>query len=102
MFLHLHERKIYHLSCAPGTCNKGLLHTDGHIPRNLSEAVLVKVVIEVKEKIIFASEFDSQRKRIDLLAHDQDLDLDGLQSAHLRRMPVSSSACGLPACSCIE
>ena len=51
--------------------------------RYLPEPVLVEIVIEVKKEVILACQLNSQRQRVLLFAHDQDLDLYSLQRAHL-------------------
>jgi len=59
----------------------------------LSETVFIKIVVEMKEQIIFACEFDSQCQGILLLTHDEDLDLNSLQSAHLQNRSVCVCVC---------
>ena len=67
--------------------------------RHLSKAVLVQVVVEMEKKVVFACELDSQRQRVLLLAHDQDLYLDGLQRAPLTPPPTPRATRPRPASS---
>jgi hypothetical protein len=56
-----------------------VLCKEGH----LSEAVFVKIVVEMKEEIVFACELNSQSEGVLFLAHYQDLHFNRLQCSHL-------------------
>ena len=45
---------------------------------HLPESVLVEIVIEMKEEVIFTSQLNSQRQRVLFFTHDEDFDLDSL------------------------
>jgi len=53
------------------------------VVRHLSEAVFVKIVVEMKEEIVFACELNSQSEGVLFLAHYQDLHFNRLQCSHL-------------------
>ena len=63
-------------------CVACVLCKEGH----LSEAVFVKIVVEMKEEIVFACELNSQCEGVLFLAHYQDLHFNRLQCSHLHAL----------------